>query len=303
MGSKSDIEWTDSTWNPIRGCSRVSEGCRNCYAETMAARFSGPGLAYEGLAVLQHGKPHWTGKIEFVDKHLIDPIRWRTPRKIFVNSMSDLFHENATDGMRDKIVAVMALSPQHTFQILTKRPERSQAYWNDLYTSQAHRLRIAEIAERITPGTRATPEWLRNHAYQPASSGAPALKNIHMGVSGEETETATKRAWVLLKTIVAVRFLSAEPLLGPLDLNKGELICKTWRKGATIGTYLDWVICGGESGNGARPMPIEWARSLRDQCAADDVPFFMKQMGSCFGAYKGKAIPAELNIKQFPRSN
>ena len=124
MGAKTGIEWTDATWNPIRGCSRVSEGCRNCYAETIAARFSGPGLAYEGLAVMQNGHPHWTGKIEFVDEHLLDPLSWRRPRRIFVNSMSDLFHENVTDEMRDKIFAVMALCPQHIFQVLTKRPAR-----------------------------------------------------------------------------------------------------------------------------------------------------------------------------------
>jgi protein gp37 len=154
MGAKTGIEWTDSTWNPIRGCSRVSEGCRNCYAERTAYRFSGPGQPYEGLAVLKNGHASWTGAIKFVEEHLLDPMHWKTPRRIFVNSMSDLFHENVTDEMRDRIFAVMAHCsatwfrcvglgcdhcfcdenklremPVQTFQILTKRSSPRSIPW------------------------------------------------------------------------------------------------------------------------------------------------------------------------------
>src|SRR3990167_8098022 len=130
MGVKSSIEWTDATWNPIRGCSRVSEGCRNCYAERMAARFSDRGMPHHGLAV-RHPisssirgnvtEPRWTGEVRFIEEHLEDPIYWKKPRRIFVNSMSDLFHEKVKDEWIDRIFAVMALAPQHTFQVLTKR--------------------------------------------------------------------------------------------------------------------------------------------------------------------------------------
>jgi protein gp37 len=136
MANTTGIEWTDATWNPIRGCSRVSEGCRNCYAEKVAYRFSGPGQPYEGLVQLDSAIsrenarriPKWNGKIKFVEEHLLDPLKWKKPRRIFVNSMSDLFHENVTDEMLDRIFAVMALCPQHTFQVLTKRPERMLKY-------------------------------------------------------------------------------------------------------------------------------------------------------------------------------
>ena len=129
MSVNTGIEWTDSTWNPIRGCSLVSEGCRNCYAMGVAARFSGPGQAYEGLARRRsNGEPQWTGKVAVVEKHMLDPLRWRGSRRIFVNSMSDLFHENVTDETIDRVFAVMALAPWHTFQVLTKRPRRMRDY-------------------------------------------------------------------------------------------------------------------------------------------------------------------------------
>jgi protein gp37 len=324
MGAKSNIEWTDSTWNPIRGCSRVSEGCRHCYAEGIAARFSKPGQAYDGLAVMQNHKPHWTGKIDFVEKHLLDPLKWsafvehvdgcvfsefksargqmcfcpRKPRRIFVNSMSDLFHENATDEMRDKIFAVMALCPQHIFQVLTKRPDRMLAYVSNA------RARINELAfvnalrgyGKINLGT------LRG-----AGSLYWPLKQVWLGVSIEDQKAADDRIESLLRTPAAVRFISAEPLLGPINLGWVGCECddpdswdgvidalrgKTWieewddpegssrtRVDCNAVPMLDWVICGGESGPGARPMQADWARSLRDQCVAAGVPFFFKQWG------------------------
>jgi protein gp37 len=292
VGVKTGIEWTDATWNPIRGCSRVSEGCRHCYAESVAYRFSGPGLAYEGLAVLKNGHPSWTGKIEFVEKHLLDPLKWATPRRIFVNSMSDLFHEGVTDEMRDKIFAVMALCPQHTFQVLTKRPERMLAYLADREAA----LRI--IHEQLKLG------WAYVDGVPRAGdSRFPLISNLWLGVSVEDQKTADERIPLLLETPAAVRFISAEPLLGKLEIESFLEVdwptCDGFIGGnASEPDYctrchghvsdpihqspevrLDWVICGGESGPGARPMDADWARGLRDRCSAAGVPFFFKQWG------------------------
>lgn len=174
MGEKTGIDWTDSTWNPLRGCSPVSEGCRNCYAERMAARFSGVGQAYDGLATMMPSGPRWTGRVRLIENHLSDPLRWRKPRRIFVNSMSDLFHEAVTPNMFLKIHQIMRAASQHTFQVLTKRPERMMGMMADL----------------------------------------PELPNLWLGVSVEDNDTAAKRIPYLLDTPAAVRFLSCEPLLG-----------------------------------------------------------------------------------------
>jgi protein gp37 len=224
----------------------------------------------------------WNGKVELVEKHLLDPLKWRPcywydpddgeimgdrPRRIFVNSMSDLFHESVTDEMRDRIFAVMALCPQHIFQVLTKRPDRMLEYLspeNKRYSAR----RVFDVAENIDPekGYRFDVD-----AYWP-------LENVWLGVSVENQGTA-KRIWPLLNTPAAMRFVSCEPLLGAVDLDEIEALCGNWRRGATIGRYLDWVICGGESGPGARPMHPDWACGLRDQCTTAGVPFFFKQWG------------------------
>jgi len=313
MGTKTGIEWTDATWNPIRGCSRVSEGCRHCYAETQALRFSGPGQPYAGLAVLKNGHASWTGKIEFVEKHLLDPLCWRAPRRIFVNSMSDLFHENVTDEMRDKIFAVMALSPQHMFQVLTKRPQAALRYRTPEMShyqpvriyDEAEALAHAEISRR----DRTWAQWIegkpisvainRDGLHVSMAARPWPLPNVWVGVSVENQATADERIPLLLKTPAAVRFISAEPLLGPIDLRlwvyDGYQDCKH-------APGLKWVICGGESGAGARPMHPEWARSLCDQCAAAGVPFFMKQGSQAnWPSFKNfDSFPAELRVRQFP---
>jgi len=270
MSANTGIEWTDATWNPIRGCSRVSEGCRNCYAEKVAYRFSGTGRPYEGLVRVNAAgerKPEWNGQVRFIEKHLLDPLKWggqvkeewgvlggemrERPRRIFVNSMSDLFHENVPDEWIDRIFAVMALCPQHIFQVLTKQPERMRKYLLGK-SDKNHRAAVWMAMASFDEGLgMPCPEW--------------PLPNVWLGVSVEDQDVLNKRVWTLLKTPAAVRFLSAEPLLGPLDLNAGR--------------YLDWVIVGGESGPGARPMHPDWVRSLRDQCHAAGVPFFFKQWG------------------------
>jgi protein gp37 len=289
MGAKTEISWTDSTWNPLRGCSRVSEGCRNCYAEKMAARFSGIGQPYEGLAEMVGCKAHWTGKVDLVKKHLLDPLKWGMaenedvqefltlgvgsglvgamayrPRRIFVNSMSDLFHENVSDEMRDRIIAVMALCPQHVFQVLTKRPERMLAY----FSNREAAIRVLKAKSNIWQGRHQRDESLG----LPRMTPDYMLPNLWLGVSVENQASADERIPLLLQTPAAVRFVSCEPLLGPVDLRDGLGLM------GAMGD-LDWVIAGGESGPGARPMHPDWARGLRDQCAAAGVPFFFKQWG------------------------
>lgn len=227
MSAKSSIEWTDATWNPIRGCSRVSEGCRHCYAERVAARFSGPGQPYEGLALMRSDGPHWTGKVRLVEEALELPLRWKKPRRIFVNSMSDLFHEGLTDYEIGLVFDVMVQAKRHVFQVLTKRPERMRNFVNS--------------------------HWPVEESH------------IWLGTSVEDQETAEARIPFLLDTKAAVHWISAEPLLGPINFNSI--------------TPLDWVVVGGESGPRARPMHPEWARSVRDQCKGAGVPFFFKQWG------------------------
>lgn len=263
MADKTGIEWTDATWNPIRGCSRVSEGCRNCYAERVAGRFYGPGEPYEGLvrlhpygearegdsAIKLKTEARWTGQIQFVEKHLEDPTRWRRPRKIFVNSMSDLFHENVKDEWLWEIFDVMEASKRHVFQILTKRPERMSDWIRANYGVTFHR--------------RFTHVWL--------------------GVSVEDQKTATQRVPILQQTPAAIRWVSYEPALGPVDFTqidgRNYLLEFVTGNDFKIPRSIDWVVCGGESGPGARPMHPDWARGVRDQCARSRVPFFFKQWG------------------------
>jgi protein gp37 len=286
MSRNTGIEWTDATWNPIRGCSRVSEGCRNCYAETVANRFCGPGSPYEGVVQIGaggKGNGKWNGEIKFVEKHLLNPLRWKKPQRIFVNSMSDLFHEKVTDEMLCRIFAVMAVANHHTFQILTKRPERMCAFLNA--RSVQHGIQRASD-EQLGPGNLSKGFYsLTDGTVKPHTSWP--LPNVWLGVSVEDQKAADARIPLLLQTPAAVRFISYEPALGPIDF--GVLLgTQRWihRGGEPFKSLpddyekaVDWVICGGESGPGARPMHPDWARSVRDQCVAADVPFFFKQWG------------------------
>lgn len=348
MPDKTAIEWTDATWNPIRGCSRVSEGCRNCYAEPIAARFSGPSQPYDGLSkfVTPAGsnkrEARWTGRVAFAEHLLDQPLRWRAPRRIFVNSMSDLFHESVPDEWIDRIFAVMALCPQHTFQILTKRPARMRNYFSETWQVAAQPAQTNLGVE--IPAQQATIEdrWhqiesaidsltLDNRLFNQdrfwTSEGQligriawphEPLPNVWLGVSVEDQVTADTRIPILLQTPAAKRFISAEPLLGLIDLvsvlalppPRGtfftaaaklcsdsacrrpgrhyprEFNCR-WGKEPMGLPGLDWVIVGGESGPGARPMHPDWAVTLRDQCAAAGTPFFFKQWGEWLpGSYR-----------------
>ena len=316
MADRTSIEWTDSSWTPIKGCRRVSEGCRNCYAEIMAARFSKPGQWGHGLAEIV-GEPgnrdhRWTGAVRFDEAELTKPLRWRKPRKVFVCSTSDLFAEGVPDEWIDRVFAVMALAPQHTFQVLTKRPERMRRYMLGLDCDGARRFNVLRHVETLSEGVRwkgdpsggIDGEDERMQMVDNATDWPP--RHVWLGASVEDQRRADERIPVLLDTPAAVRWISAEPLLGPLDLRiaqsswpwdppgpptfstydvlsgarhyrltNGETFTRSNRGGAT----LDWVVVGGESGPDARPMHPAWARSLRDQCAAAGVPFHFKQWG------------------------
>lgn len=298
MSDKTGIEWTDATWNPLRGCSRVSEGCRHCYAEGVARRFSGAGLPYEGL-IAKGGQ--WNGAIKLVPEMLDQPLRWTKPRRIFVNSMSDLFHENVPEDFIDQVFAVMAMAERHTFQVLTKRPERMRDYCQRL---QARASEIAQRAVFLWGGV--DPDGLYDWVQDRVARGP--LPNVWLGVSAEDQLTYDDRVGVLEQTPAAVRWVSLEPMLAavnanlamcmnghgwvtPVVVNNGKdygcphcmtvvTRCGSRGPGAFLKSRgIDWIVVGGESGKGARPLHPAWVRALRDQCKAAGVPFLFKQWG------------------------
>ncbi|ETW11092.1 Gp37Gp68 family protein [Roseivivax marinus] len=291
----SKIEWTERTWNPIAGCSVVSPGCTNCYAMRQAHRLAAnPSTPhYAGTTEMSRGGPVWTGKIGVAGESAFLAPLWRQkPQTYFVNSMSDLFHSDVPDEVIDLVFAVMALCPQHTFQILTKRADRMRQYFEDApFTRWLDIIRF---------------RWRDRTVAELAASGA--LPNVWLGISAEDQRRADERVPELLATPAAVRFVSAEPLLGPVDLEsawhgesavdaecwgdcawcekgfpalhncqRGRQSEADWLKGSS---GIDWVIVGGESGPGARPMHPDWVRSLRDQCHEAGTAFFFKQWGA-----------------------
>lgn len=235
MATVTSIEWTETTWNPVRGCARISPGCEHCYAERMAHRFSGPGMPYEGLTHASKVGPKWTGRVRLVHEALHEPLGWRQPRVVFVNSMSDLFHEDVPDEFIASVFDTMERASIHTFQVLTKRADR-----------------LLALAPRLT--------W---------------SPNVWMGVS-VESATHAWRIDRLRSTGALTKFLSLEPLLGPLpglDLRG-----------------IDWAIVGGESGPGCRPMDAAWVHDIRRQCAAARVAFFFKQWGGIQKKRAGRSL-------------
>ncbi len=332
-----EISWTDKTWNPVRGCSRViaagakQSGCGDgtgggCYAERTAGRFGGPGMPYEGLVRLTAKGPRWTGVVRMIPEHLADPLRWRKPARVFVNSMSDLFHDGFSNEEIASVFGVMAACPQHTFQILTKRPERMRAWfeWAEQHGNGQDVMRFGpsalltcawEACSGDVWGDVEPPGRLESLPSPDVFGTVWPLPNVWIGTSVENQEAADERIEELLACPAAVYFLSCEPLLGPLDLgqglrrmlrtNDGRLLrndhpdapstAGTWRR------HVDWAIVGAESGPGARPMDVAWARSIRDQFAAAGVAFFLKQL--VVDGKLRKAIgefPADLRIQDFP---
>lgn len=279
MAANSGIQWTDATWNCLAGCEAVSPGCANCYAATMTRRLEAMGKAdYTGLTT----EKHFNGKVRCLPHKLGIPLKWRKPRRVFVNSMSDLFHEDVPDAFIDRVFAVMALCPQHTFQVLTKRAERMHRYM----TAEGCRQRVIEATETVWDEPN-TAEFVQEHIYQ--SGGV--LPNVWLGVSCEDQQRADERIPWLLKTPAAVRFVSAEPLLGPIDFtiryqvaDGGHHNMDSLRGYGGWGDYdrskykLHWVIDGCESGPRRREYHPKWSWSIQEQCKAAGVAYFRKQM-------------------------
>lgn len=267
MAENSKIEWTDATWNHIVGCSVVSPGCTNCYAMRLAGTRMKDHPTRSGLTVDSKAGPVWNGQVRFLEHKLTEPLRWTRPRMIFVCAHGDLFHEGVPDEWIDKTFAVMALAPRHTFQVLTKRSGRMRAYMD----KAAGRIADTVIAMRRELGIEKGNPIVPLPHVTPGRPWWP-LPNVWLGVSTEDQKRADERIPDLLATPAAVRWISAEPLLGPVDLSlRNDRV--------QLPDGLHWVVAGGESGPGARPMHKGWARSLRDQCAAAGVAFHFKQWG------------------------
>ena len=309
MADKSSIEWTDATWNVITGCSRVSSGCGGpdgggCYAERLAATRLRRHPSRRGLTD-RHGR--WTGEVRFNEQWLDQPLRWQKPRRIFVCAHSDLFHESVPAEWIDRVFAVMALCPDHTFQVLTKRPGRMRRYLledssarvADIVSDRSDRYWPLDFQARVGfDRFRETYERLRRDTW--------ILPNVWLGTSAEDKPTADQRIWELLEIPAAVHWVSLEPLLGPICLSSlaPERLAPT-RVDALRGRRLyggsemrcralDWVVVGGESGPGYRPMEPDWAREIELQCRYSGVAFFMKQMAG------KKEIPSDLMVRQMP---
>lgn len=301
MATTTKIEWADKTWSPIIGCDRVSDGCLGCYAIPQARiRSANPNPkvaeAFAGTVHDTGERIDWTGQVNILDERLTQPMQWRKPLRIFVNSLSDMFHKNVPTEFIQQVFAVMALTPRHTYQMLTKRHARMRALLND----PVFRLGVLVWTARLQDDKHPMPPW---------NPGDRTLKtwplpNLHLGVSVEDQQWADIRIPALLATPAAVRWISAEPLLGPVDLGIDDphrdhdsddvhgvphprvcLTCSTndreiaYFRREPGGNGIDWVVVGGETGHRARPTHPDWFRSLRDQCTAAGIPFFFKQFG------------------------
>lgn len=273
----SKIEWTEETWNPLIGCSKVSPGCKNCYAiQTAWIRQHNPKMAERYAGVVEKtsgGSLNWTGKVNFVNEAIDKPLRKKKPTMYFVNSMSDLFHEAVPFEYIDKVFAVMGRCQHHIFQVLTKRPDRMLEY----YKSDPYQRILNHAYQLDLPKGHSLGAGIDN----PNTPGAWGWKHVLMGVSVENQQTANERIPLLLQVPAAVRFLSCEPLLGPVDLSFNVQFEHPDNEGYGVGAIkgIDWCIVGGESGHGARPMHPHWAQSLRDQCQQAGVSYFFKQWG------------------------
>lgn len=296
MADRTAIEWTDATWNPVTGCSVISPGCKNCYAMKLAGTRLKHVASRRGLTKPSNAGPVWNGQVRFNEAELLKPLSWKRPRLIFVCAHGDLFHEAVPDEWIDRVFAVAALCPQHTFQVLTKRADRMREYVGALYSDFFGRLQETWNATQC----RVIEEVLSRHRERVLADGMQCsggtrwrfpLPNVWLGVSAEDQARADERIPLLLDTPAAVRFLSAEPLLGLLNIKRylcGCRYCVPESKGigrAGFPASVDQVIVGGESGPGARPMHPDWVRSLRDQCAPAGTAFFFKQWGEHAAVY------------------
>lgn len=293
MSDHTKIEWADATVNAVNGCSVVSPGCTNCYAMRLAGTRMKHHPSRAGLTIDSKAGPVWSGEVRLSETALLQPLRWKRPRRIFWNAHGDLFHDAVPDAWTDRVFAVCALTPRHTHMILTKRSARMREYVSGFGCDGARRFHVLDQMFTLQESPDLVIQW--------------PLPNVWLGVSVEDQARADERIPDLLATPAAIRFISAEPLLGPIDLDEawhGEnaLESACWgdcawcelghpplyncQKGKQSEAEveknrcgLDWVIAGGESGPRARPMHPDWARGLRDQCAAARVAFHFKQNG------------------------
>jgi protein gp37 len=316
MADKTHIEWTDATWNLINGCTVVSPGCTNCYAMRLAATRHKDQESRKGLARMHNGHPQWTGEITLNKRVALDPYRWKAPRMIFVCAHGDLFHKDVPDGWIDYVFNMALLCPQHTLQVLTKRPERMREYMQMVLDETEEQTAYRFAVAMLHAGLENTPK-----AKLPLIQWPPP--NVWLGVSVEDQQRANERIPDLLATPAAVRWLSCEPLLGPLDLELIDLAYVESRElepsgliwlNALAGVHsdkedvifgvlddpdpkIDWVVAGGESGPDARPVHPDWIRSLRDQCTRNEVAFLFKQWGDWFPIETPGDVPPVLKDK------
>ncbi len=297
------IAWTEFTYNPIIGCSKVSDGCKNCYAEKMACRLAHMGRReYQDVTCSKDNMTwfdQWSGNTKFVEAQLDKPLKRKKPAMFFVCSMGDLFHESVPFEWVDRVMAVVALCPQHTFQVLTKRPERMLEYFTEstpihgMYLNSDVRCRIKDAQREIwyEKTDRTKSQW----------SGLWPLRNLWLGVTAENQETADERIPILLDIPAAVRFVSVEPMLEGINLDaymgRQYGICNA----VYSYSYLDQVIIGCESGSGRRLCKVEWIQSAVDQCAAAGVPVFVKQIEVNGKVNHNPAEwPESLQVRQWP---
>lgn len=291
--SKSKIEWTDRTWSPVTGCTKISPGCANCYAERIAKRLA-------GRCGYSENNPF---TVTLHQERLGEPLRWTKAWKVFVCSMSDLFHPGVRSDFIEVIFGIMSLLGQHTFLVLTKRPEQMAGFFRNRTLSECQ----AQIPFFFDEDARLDSRIRDYKAINGDGKNRWPLPNVWLGVTAENQEEADKRIPILLQIPAAVRFVSVEPMLSTIYIKRlGVIECTKCRDGERwtnnvkpsvcykcghlqcINSKVDWVICGGESGPGARPMHPDWARSLRDQCVAAGTKFFFKQWGEYSPVYDGK---------------
>lgn len=270
--SKTKIDWADMVWNPVTGCSKISEGCQNCYAERMSKRLQlmAPKKYSQGFSVKCHPEA------------LQEPLKIKKPQRIFVCSMGDLFHDDVPFEFIAQVYGIMSICKQHTFIVLTKRPQKALEFYQwcekrqqELYKEPADQ----NIYLEYLPGEIVGPY---TEKYGDESPDEIPLNNVWLGVTAENQTRADERIPILLQIPATVRFVSIEPMLSEIDL---QYLCFNGADGFGSLPDLDWVICGGETGPGARPMHPDWVRFLRDQCAAANVPLFFKQWGAWITVY------------------
>lgn len=281
------IQWTDETWNPIIGCSKISPGCVNCYAETMATRLAAMSIkkvipSLNGYPEIIFGRK-WNGKVVFMQQAISKPLAWRKPRKIFVCSMGDLFHESVPFEWIDMVMAIIACTPHHTYQILTKRPDRMAEYFScskDMLISRwenaIYKMGICDKNDDL--------DSVVCYIYNRSEREWP-LNNVWLGVTAENQEQANKRIPILLQIPSVIKFVSIEPMIDYVRLVR-------------FLPELHWVICGGESGQNARPINPDWVRNLRDACEDYERPFFFKSWGKFVEIFKIDTATAVINTKR-----